>query len=221
MPVPTHAPGCRTRLFPTPCPDCAETVYYFDCTCGSKVFFDAPGHPWPLHQDRCLPYLIRRLRDVERLPYDAIRQRVRLAAAERDRDVPIGVLKLIAQLERKGRQPETVLDVKPYDGAVDFEGEVVGCNLEVNYFKRFKYMDSQVTRALLGALVRRPHVEVMVRGPRDVESGCITQFTFFVSRDTYQRAGIRVGARVGIALHAQRLPNGTMLWIGEDIYRLP
>ena len=49
--VPTHGPDCETRTWPTNCPTCGQRVFYFSCTCGSGVFFDALGPPWPRHRD--------------------------------------------------------------------------------------------------------------------------------------------------------------------------
>ena len=49
--VPTHGPGCETTTWPTDCPTCGQPVFYFSCTCGSGVFFDALGPPWPIHRD--------------------------------------------------------------------------------------------------------------------------------------------------------------------------
>ena len=45
-----HGPWCRTRTFPTVCKYCAEHVFYFSCDCGSALFFDELGTPWPIHQ---------------------------------------------------------------------------------------------------------------------------------------------------------------------------
>src|SRR5688572_29340722 len=51
MPVTTHGPRCRTRFCrPSRCGDCGAGVYYWSCTCGSKVLFDELGDPWPIHQ---------------------------------------------------------------------------------------------------------------------------------------------------------------------------
>ena len=44
-----HGPSCNTITFPTRCSLCSTRVFYFSCDCGSKVFFEALGHPWPIH----------------------------------------------------------------------------------------------------------------------------------------------------------------------------
>ena len=48
----THGVWCNTRTFPTSCQYCSQSVFYFSCDHGSKVFFDKLGDPWPVH--KCL-----------------------------------------------------------------------------------------------------------------------------------------------------------------------
>ena len=51
MPVPAHGPHCRTLFcWPSSCPDCRQEVFYWGCSCGSRVFFDRLGEPWPVHE---------------------------------------------------------------------------------------------------------------------------------------------------------------------------
>ena len=49
MNVPLHGKHCRTHTFPTTCNRCGDEVFFFSCTCGSKVFFDQLGWPWLEH----------------------------------------------------------------------------------------------------------------------------------------------------------------------------
>jgi len=58
----------------TTCPDCKKAVFFFSCSCGSKIFFDSLGDPWPLHADSCPIYHARTMiysgvdaRDIRRL----------------------------------------------------------------------------------------------------------------------------------------------------------
>jgi DNA-directed RNA polymerase subunit RPC12/RpoP len=51
MPPPTHPHSCVTlTCHPTGCSKCGEGVYYFSCTCGSKVFFDTLFPDWWQHE---------------------------------------------------------------------------------------------------------------------------------------------------------------------------
>lgn len=40
MAVPNHGSGCVTKTYPITCKKCNQDVFYFSCSCGSKVFFD-------------------------------------------------------------------------------------------------------------------------------------------------------------------------------------
>lgn len=51
MPAPTHRPGCETLFFrPARCQNCNQIVYFWGCSCGSRVLFDATEKPWPKHK---------------------------------------------------------------------------------------------------------------------------------------------------------------------------
>ena len=47
--VHAHGWGCRTKTYPTKCPSCGRSVFFFQCTDNSRVFFDKLGRPWPKH----------------------------------------------------------------------------------------------------------------------------------------------------------------------------
>lgn len=53
---PQHGWWCNAHTYPTHCKYCGAPVFFFTCDCGSKVFFDALGPPWPEH--RCAQYLM-------------------------------------------------------------------------------------------------------------------------------------------------------------------
>ena len=47
---PAHGPDvCNSETRRTSCPSCRQTVFFFFCDHGSRVYFDRLGHPWPLH----------------------------------------------------------------------------------------------------------------------------------------------------------------------------
>jgi hypothetical protein len=220
MGVPTHVAGCRTRLFPTRCPDCGLPVFYFDCTCGSKVFFDQPGEPWPEHRDRCLPYLVRQLRDKEHLSYAEVRRRVEDHARSRSLLVPSGFWRTLKVLENRELGGETILEVRPNDTEEVFAGTLTSVNLQVNILRRYGAPDNQISRGLYAAFLSEPLAEVSVRGARDNETGFVSQFTFFLPSKFFKRLGLRVGAKVGCVLSGEQLPNHEWVWMGTDLYGL-
>ena len=47
---PNHGSDCRTdKCFWFTCNRCSSQVFFYSCTCGSRVVFDEPGGNWPQH----------------------------------------------------------------------------------------------------------------------------------------------------------------------------
>ena len=207
-------------MFPTRCPDCSEAVFYFDCTCGSKVFFDFPGDPWPLHSEKCFPYLVRKLRDVEGLPYAAIWSRIEERAASLGEPIPKGLWKRLRALQHRELGGQTILAVRPFNGELEIEATIVGVNLKVNILRRYELPDNQISRGLFAELLKEPLAELVIHGERDEATGFVSEFTFFFSLHRYQSAGLRTGIQVGCILRPLSLPNGKSVWIGTDVREL-
>ena len=49
MPVPSHNPNCRTRMYKTKCWDCGALIFVFECNCGSAVLFNNNQPPFDRH----------------------------------------------------------------------------------------------------------------------------------------------------------------------------
>ena len=49
MSVSRHGVDCGACTFPTKCSNCGDDIFFFSCMCGSRVFFDELGWPWPEH----------------------------------------------------------------------------------------------------------------------------------------------------------------------------
>ena len=59
-----HGAWCNSVTWRTKCRYCREPVFFFQCDCGSGVFFDQLGPPWPLHDcDRSWAGKLRRWKD--------------------------------------------------------------------------------------------------------------------------------------------------------------
>lgn len=218
MPVPTHAPGCETRMWATKCPDCNERVFFFSCTCGSKVFFDAPTPPWPRHQDRCIPYLLRVLRDIEQRTITEVRRLVECFAKENDLSIPKDVYNILIAVENRDTGRSTILDLLPDSTETAIVGSIISVNRGVNFFKRLGYPENPISRGVLGDLASKRFVEVMIRKDRDPETGFCYQVTCYYSERGFDRVALSHGKKVIAYLKARRLPNDTQIWIATEIY---
>jgi len=193
-------------------------VYFFSCSCGSRVFFDLPHPPWPPHEDRCIPYLIRYLRDVERMSAGAVRQLVDEYALRRGLEVPRAIRKQLVVAENRETGRSTVIPILPAGNSLTALGTVASVD-RVNFLKRFTPRGSLVGRALIGRLADEAHVEVRIRGDRDPATGFIDEFTFFLRLKTWQASGLRQGALVVVDLRGHTLPTGQHVWFAESVQR--
>ncbi|HXG63940.1 MAG TPA: hypothetical protein VNO70_02465, partial [Blastocatellia bacterium] len=106
-------------------PDCGDIVYFFSCSCGSRVFFDLAEPPWNPHEDRCVPYLIRFLREVERMSPASIRRLVEAYARKRGLVVPPDVRRRLLIDENRETGRTTVLEVLPNGSKITTLGTIV------------------------------------------------------------------------------------------------
>ena len=159
MSVPTHRAGCETRMWSTRCPSCQASVFFFSCSCGSRVFFDSPGPPWPLHQDRCIPYLVTTLRANGSGAREILRM-LEAAAARTGKEIPVELARQLEADDFKQTGQGMVVMVEPDAEGMTLDGVVMSAD-EVNFFKRLDYPDTQMSRGLLGKVVREDRKSVV------------------------------------------------------------
>lgn len=205
-------------MWATACPDCGTRVYFFSCTCGSAVFFNLPHPPWDPHQDECIPYLARYLRDVERRTPTSIRQLVERYAADNHLPIPKELYRRFLAEENRATGRMTVFEVAPDSTETTIVGDIIGVNRSVNFFKRLGYPEGPVSRGILGDLAKEPYVEVIIREVRDPETGFSAQATCFFPKASFDRNGLRQGRSTIAYLRSQSLPNGSKIWIADDLY---
>jgi len=211
MPVPTHGWDCETRIWPTHCPDCRENVFFFSCTCGSRVYFDVGHPPWNPHEDRCIRYLVRYLVEVQGMPAAHVVRTVKVFAASISEAIPPDVQQWLETIARGPRASRRVSIVEPGDSTVCVTARVIQVNPRVNFFKRFGYADSAVSRALLHSLINQSHDEIVVESTDTM--GDIRRYTCFVPRSATGASDIERNRVVHLELDASSLPGGEAFWM--------
>lgn len=212
MSVPTHRAGCQTVTWKTNCPDCHKPVYFFACTCGSKVFFDSLGDPWPLHADTCPIYHARILINTGSDPR-TIRRLLDSEAKVRGLPIPPELDQYLAGYGAPGRIYYN--DELPSNEPCNIVGLVYEVN-KINFYKRFGLDDNLIIRKLLGDLVTEPHVEVIVREAAADGSSRIRKCWAFVvpERDT---KALKKGMKVYATLQGKSILEDLAVWIGKDL----
>jgi hypothetical protein len=166
MSVPTHQSECSTKIFVTKCPDCNSEVYFFSCSCGSKVFFEDVGYPWPIHycKKRELREIIEILKDIERYTDDEIAEVIINYEKAYDVEVPKAIMEIIEFHIGKRKYPFKVEKIEIDESIHDLDGKIMEYRKEVNLYKKFGYnKSSPFTKGLLGDLSSDEYGEITIR----------------------------------------------------------
>lgn len=217
MAVPTHRPDCETMIWRTTCPDCLDKVYFFSCSCGSKVYFDLNRPPWDPHADRCIPYLVRTLRDVSGYSAAQILAAVDQRARQLGQPIPPDIERQLIDLSQRARPGLFIHRVLPEDDQITIAGRVIEINRQVNFFKRFGLAENHISRALLGQLAKEPHVELTVRS--EAEPGTIDchQATFFYPKKLFARTYFGQHSMVWVVLTPHPVTGQDPVWLAETV----
>ena len=217
MAVPTHRLGCQTRTFETRCLDCHQRVFFFSCTCESKVFFDKKGPPWPLHRERCIPYLIRVLRDETGISDKGILERVKDFATARHLVVPAGIYKQLSDGSYPPHLKLQVMNIPPYDERIIVEGVILDLNSNINFFKKFDLRDNAIGHTVLGNLATGTWSELTVRQMHNELEYFAYQFTFYMPQDFVNKRSWRQGISIAVQLNYVHPVGRSAVWVFDNI----
>lgn len=218
MSVPTHGPRCTTRGWQTRCRWCGSPVYYFDCSCGSKVFFRSPGHPWPKHE--CAGWMAEQYEQQGASPDRGI-ELLYDWGARKGKKIDDW---LVDKLRNKARRQEAarkgvVLRVEPGKKSRDFAGEVIQLNRQVNFYRRFDLPRNSISEQILGRLTTQRYFEIIIR-ERHKEAGQIRkELQGFIPRRIVREQGLRIRDRVLVGVAPFSLPGErAKVWLVTSVF---
>jgi len=211
MSVPTHRESCETRIWKTTCLDCKKPVYFFACSCGSKVFFDLLGDPWPLHADSCPVYHARVMIQSGADPR-AIRRLLDSQVKASGIPIPPELDQYLSGYGASGKIYYN--DELPSEDPCEIKGRIHEVN-KINFFKRFELDDNLIMRRLLGELVTEPYLEVIVREDADQDIRIRKRWTFVVPEE--EAAKLRKGMTVYATLQGKPIIDDVAIWVASDL----
>ena len=225
--VPQHDPSCRTRTYPTTCPECGMRVFFFSCSCQSAVFFESLGAPWPIHDRRtCSAARYEQLRRHGLSPADA-GLTVHTEHLRRGRTVPARVaeaMEIDAKVEaarRAGPKKKIYRDVLPEENR-DFVGTVMSLDRNINVPRHFGLPSHPITSGLLGRLGRgRWHMIRMRDGEAAAEQPIVAELSAFVSARDAADEGVREGQKLLISVEPWTPPGRDPVWVVTEITPRP
>ena len=148
--MPTHGRWCSSTTWKTKCLGCGEPVFFFHCNCGSRVFFDELGQPWPIHD--CETSWTRRLvrrRDASGGISVEITDGV---TAYRPPDGTID--ESVAQAARRRQsEPDPIIRMDPQDGSeIHIVGVLRERRIDVDVYKALGLRPTPMSAGFLGVL---------------------------------------------------------------------
>ncbi len=191
----SHGWWCGSRTYPTKCPYCGREVFFFTCDCGSKVFFDSLGWPWPIHD--CTDRILRQI----------------------EGEIAEGYVKGITErrYRRRERRPP-IQRCEPRAGERVENVGVVREILDIDVFEKFKfpYKDSPVSIALLGSLARGTWKQITVHID-SLDSEDIKSYTFLIKAEIWEQAAINREDLVYFVIEGQTIPQIQSYWLCREI----
>lgn len=214
MSVPSHRSTCQTRMWQTTCRDCTRSVFFFSCTCGSKVFFDAAGPPWPLHAHTCLTYQVRVFLDIDGRSPQEIRRLIEREAADRGMPIPPELDRLLPA--RRRSRELTVLEILPSGDRGEVTGRIMSCD-QVNFFRRFNLQDNALGRAMLGDLLNERYTQIVLRESHDEQTYTANQFNIFVPQSVAPVSELRQDRWVTAVITPRAVLQRQTIWVAGEI----
>lgn len=210
-----HGWWCNTITYPTTCRGCGEPVFFFRCDCGSAVFFDALGEPWPEHD--CETSWTRNL---TRWTDDSGAINVQLLPGVTVRRPPSGTID--ADVAKRGQRRQAKHDpirrVDP-DGT-NVEATAVGILREkqqlVDVADALKLpAATAMASAFLGPLGKGRWGKVTVHAPSPRDD-VLHSYTAWVPTDVLAQLGRGIGTTVSVGLYSVSVPRTGTFWVCRE-----
>lgn len=219
MSVPRHGVGCSTRTFPTKCSRCGDDVFFFSCTCGSKVFFDELGWPWPEHNCEFSSSDRRwaKGRPKTKLSGGGMRAEISDSVTlTRPPERPIrrwNIDAAVADAARRdalSRQSHAIESVPPgADWDVEITGVVREVNSQVDVYRRLKLPRTALSEGFLGVLGTGRWARMTVH----VLDSVIYSYSLWIPVSFLPPGGVRLGVTVSAVLRRLDVAGRAREWV--------
>ncbi len=220
MSVPTHGPDCISKAYKTRCPDCGNDVFFFTCNCGTKIFFDDLGYPWPEHhcRQREIRDAIHLIRQSERLTDDEIFRRIEEYGKKHGRHISREFFEIIDNELTRRRKEFKCLEIEFNENIKGLAGQITGLNKDINFAKRFGFdHTAPFIKDLLGELSKAPFTEIIIRDNPD-KNNHSRQYSVFIKSAELKLTGIHLGDMITVRVRESK--SLTKVWVVSNIQKI-
>lgn len=225
MSVPTHGIHCNARTFPMKCTNCGDEVFYFSCNCGSKVFFDELGPPWPVHDCAFSKSDRDWARSRPKRKFGSGGVQVDLSpgvTATRPPEIAFEwhIDPVVEHRERnnaRSRKLHPIESVPPgADSSVEIAGVVREVRWHVDVYASLKVPRTPVSEGFLGPLGSGVWSKITVHVLEDL----IYSYTAWVATAALRQNAVTRDAAVSAVLHRQDVGGKAREWVCEGLATL-
>ena len=225
---PAHGRWCNTRTFSTICKYCRGDVFYFSCDCGSKLFFDSLGYPWPIH--RCAEYepspTLSRLGQedlsgslLSYLSDNDAEQLSKFIDQHIERGYVAGIQTAQAREKRSSREMSWIVRQDPYHNCKTAErGIIIELIPDADILKKAGVKAGSVGARALGQFVEKKLAQITIHTralAEDESENC--SFTFFAEASLVKRLGLVKGCAVAAQLRGIATLIKHPVWVCEQL----
>ncbi len=215
-----HGEWCRTRTWPTSCPECSRGVFFFSCDHGSKVFFDELGPPWPVHDcDESWARGLRRFTAdngdtvVELKPGITV---TRSFARPASFDVEQSVISK-ARPAKKKKSPNPIAPIEPErELSESHVGIIREIRPRVDPMKAFGMPDTATGRASLRSIGKQEMGRITVHVPYPTEH-YTESFTSWIPAKLLRDRRMKRGVTVALDLERIRVVGRGYTWFCDSL----
>ena len=205
-----HGENCNSITFPMKCPRCAEKVFFFQCDCGSRVFFDDLGRPWPIHDcDTSWTRNLIRQRGDDGSTVVILSEGVTVRRAPESFRVSEAVTSGTSK-PRWQDSPIEAIDPQKAGDARTVIGFVREKRPVRDVHKTYGMEPGTMGGAMLSPLSDGKWGKITIHEPND---GKLHSYTFWVRTEDIDQAGNDKGVTARASLEALNIPRGEPVWV--------
>ena len=197
----THGWWCHAKTYPTVCRRCHRAGFFFSCECGSAVFFDNLGEPWPIHECGWTPPLWLGFRRTPGRPQLDPEYARRVTVRGRGDEWQINIVRMLPLDDAPLLACGLVREIcEAADPASALELREIG-SLGKSLLKE-------------AGLSRVGQITVHMENSKD---GTFESYTAFIARDRLEQLRPKRGDLVGVKLSPRSVMGRGPTWVVEEL----
>jgi hypothetical protein len=220
MSIPTHSSDCVTKIFKTNCPDCNSKVFFFSCNCGSKVYFESIGDPWPQHfcRNHEIKFAIDLVRNSDRMKDSEIIKLIEDHSKKIGRQLSEELWDIIENELGKRKKPFNFTEISCDIDIVGFSGRIIEINKSINFYKRLGLdKTAPFSFDFLGEFRNGNYYEIKLRDNPD-KNNHSRQITFYADVKILNNISLKIGDVITVKLRKSN--SISPLWVISFIQKL-